>query len=113
MGKQANYKCVSCNVDTVVDSGPPMWEVIRQEQRPIETQRFKKQCHRTGKVYEIDVPVFEMVEPRSIFVNLRIGHETINAVFCKECLTHVRPEFTALWSRLESLVGRAPTTTEE
>lgn len=109
MGKQASYKCVSCDIDTVVDSGPPMWETLRdqKEQKPISTKGFKKQCHRTGKIYEVQVPVFEDSQARSIFVSLRVGHETISAVFCSDCLSRVRGEFTSLWSRLEEFVGKS------
>jgi len=82
----------------------PKWK--DKEKKVVEIGQMIKQCHRSGKVFEVEVPLVEDETPRTIPISLRVGHETVNAAFCKKCAENVRPQYQALLDRLIGFVGR-------
>lgn len=104
-GMQAKYECASCGVSTMIDpETAPKWK--DEEKKTAEMGKMIKQCHRSGKVFEIEVPLVEDLSPRTIPISLRVGHETISVAFCKQCAEKVRPEYQALLDKLIEFVGK-------
>jgi hypothetical protein len=64
---------------------------------------IKRQNATTGEVEEIPIQDVKDLQPRTFFVRLNIGQETIQKDFCKECLSEVMIEAQALWDKLASI----------
>ncbi|MEZ4871276.1 MAG: hypothetical protein R2827_03315 [Bdellovibrionales bacterium] len=82
----------------------PKWK--DKDKKSVEMGKMIKQCHRSGRIFHVDVPLVLDESPRTVPISLRVGHETINAAFCKTCAEKIRPQYQALLDKLIEYVGR-------
>jgi hypothetical protein len=93
--------CDMCGKHTHVT--PPTELVFEDEEKtkPKITHLRRQDAH--GKMTKIPVQVQKDLGERTKIVRLTVGDETIQTDLCTKCVEHLRPEFDALWLKMESL----------
>jgi len=81
-------------------TNPVVWEKKKVKKQIPVMHKVKTQNATTGKMEEKEVQKFEDLQPRAYIVQLRVGGETVQKDFCKECLDRVvRPLLKPVWDK--------------
>jgi len=94
------WKCDICGKDTQLN--PPVKQEVDKKGSPVMTE-LRRQDAQTGQIRKIPVPKMLDLFPRAYLLRLNVGSESVQRDFCRDCLETLRPEFDALWLKLENI----------